>query len=240
MDDAAYEQHYRQEEEHWWFRGRRDVIWSLLRRAGLPDDPRLLDAGCGTGRNLIEFGRLGPARGIDPSPQAVEFCRRRGLDNVTEARIEELPFPDASFDVMLACDVIEHVPDDAVALTELRRVAAPGGMLLVTVPAYRWMWSPHDVYMHHYRRYTLRGLRERVRAAGWEPVVDSYFMTAILPVAAAARLTWRAARRDPASDIDRTSPRLNPVLLAPSRWEAAAIARGIRLPAGVSVGMVCR
>src|SRR5438034_3703599 len=168
MDEGAYEQHYRQEDEHWWFRGRREVIWSLLRRAGLPENPRLLDAGCGTGRNLVEFGRLGPARGIDTSRQAVDFCHRRGLDNVAEARIEELPFPDASFDLVLACDVVEHVPDDAAALTELRRVVAPGGRLLLTVPAYRWMWSPHDVYMHHYRRYTLRGLRDRVRAAGWE------------------------------------------------------------------------
>jgi SAM-dependent methyltransferase len=240
MEEGAYEQHYRQEDQHWWFRGRRDVIWSLLRHAGLPDNPRLLDAGCGTGRNLVEFGGLGPALGIDPSTQAVDFCRRRGLDNVTEARIEELPFPDDSFDLILACDVIEHVPDDAAALTELRRVSASGGLLLLTVPAYGWMWSPHDVFMHHYRRYTLRGLRKRVRAAGWEPVVDSYFMTAILPVAAAARLAWRATRRRPASDIDRTPPWLNRAVLAPVRAEAAAIGRGVRLPAGVSVGMVCR
>jgi SAM-dependent methyltransferase len=240
MDEGAYEQHYRQEDEHWWFRGRREVIWALLRRAGLPASPRLLDAGCGTGRNLVEFGRLGTARGIDPSTQAVDFCHRRGLDNVTEARIEELPFPDDSFDLMLACDVIEHVPDDAPALTELRRVGAPGGLLLLTVPAYRWMWSAHDVYMHHYRRYTLGRLRDRVRAAGWEPVVDSYFMTAILPIASGVRLAWRATGREPASDVDRTPPWLNRVLLTPVLGEAAAIARGVRLPAGVSVGMVCR
>ena len=92
MDDAAYAQHYEQEETHWWFRGRRRVIWALLGRAGLPDRPRLLDAGCGTGRNLVEFGVLGPAQGIDPSEQAVAFCRKRGLDHVSRARIEELPF----------------------------------------------------------------------------------------------------------------------------------------------------
>ena len=240
MDDAAYAQHYEQEETHWWFRGRRRVIWALLGRAGLPDRPRLLDAGCGTGRNLVEFGVLGPAQGIDPSEQAVAFCRKRGLDHVSRARIEELPFDAASFDLLLACDVIEHVPDDARALSELRRVAAPGARLLLTVPAYSWLWSPHDVYMHHHRRYTLRELRARTRAAGWEPVVDTYFMTLVLPAVTAIRLTGKALRRGPESDIRPTHPALNRVLETAVGAEASAIARGARLPAGVSIGMVCQ
>jgi SAM-dependent methyltransferase len=240
MDEAAYAQHYEQEETHWWFRGRRRVIWALLGRAGLPDRPRLLDAGCGTGRNLVEFGVLGPARGIDPSEQAVAFCRKRGLDQVSRARIEELPFDAASFDLLLACDVIEHVPDDARALAELRRVAAPGARLLLTVPAYGWLWSSHDVYMHHHRRYTLRDLRARTRAAGWKPVVDTYFMTMVLPAVAAIRLTGKALHRGPESDIRPTHPALNRVLETAVGDEASAIARGARLPAGVSIGMVCR
>jgi SAM-dependent methyltransferase len=240
MDEAAYAQHYEQEETHWWFRGRRRVIWALLGRAGLPDRPRLLDAGCGTGRNLVEFGVLGPARGIDPSEQAVAFCRKRGLDHVSRARIEELPFEAASFDLLLACDVIEHVPDDARALAELRRVAAPGARLLLTVPAYAWLWSTHDVFMHHHRRYTLRDLRARTRAAGWEPVVDTYFMTVVLPAVAAIRLTGKALHRGPVSDIRPTHPALNRVLETAVGAEVSAIARGARLPAGVSIGMVCR
>ena len=98
---------------------------ALLRRAGLPPSPRILDAGCGTGRNLVEFGGLGEAHGIDFSAEAVRFCHRRGLPGVQQAAIEELPFPDAHFDVVLATDVIEHLDDDRVALAELRRVTAP-------------------------------------------------------------------------------------------------------------------
>ena len=240
MDESAYEQHYQQEDDHWWFRGRRRVIWALLGRGGLPDRPRLLDAGCGTGRNLVEFGGLGPARGIDPSEQAVAFCRQRGLDHVSRGRIEELPFAAASFDLLLACDVIEHVPDDARALVELRRVAAPGARLLLTVPAYGWLWSSHDVYMHHHRRYTLRQLRARTRAAGWEPAIDSYFMTAVLPPVAVTRLAGKMLDREPESDIKATQPALNRSLEMLVRAEAAAISRGARLPAGVSIGMVCR
>ena len=99
MEDAIYQQLYDLEDGHWWFRGRRAVLWALMRRAGLPEGSRVLDAGCGTGRNLAEFGALGTARGVDPSPAAIEFCRRRGLTGVTEAGIEALPFDD-----MLASD----------------------------------------------------------------------------------------------------------------------------------------
>src|SRR5258708_6435351 len=101
----------------YWTNGWNTVTGSTSSRLA-PARPRRLDAGCGTGRNLVEFGVLGPAQGIDPSEQAVAFCRKRGLDHVSRARIEELPFEAASFDLLLACDVIEHVPDDARALAE--------------------------------------------------------------------------------------------------------------------------
>ena len=240
MDLEAYNEHYHHEEAHWWFRGRLRIIWALLGRAGLPPRPRVLDAGCGTGRNLVEFGRLGPASGVDASETAVEFCRRRGLDGVQLGRLEALPFDDRSFDLLLACDVLEHVVDDAPALAELRRVAAPGAHLLITVPAYHWLWSKHDVQLHHHRRYTLRELRIRARAAGWEPIADSYFMTILLPAVAATRLLDRVTGRTPASDLNRTPPLLNAAFEAPARAEAALIARGARLPAGVSIGAVCR
>ena len=133
MEDEIYQQLYDLEDGHWWFRGRRAVLWALMRRAGLPDRPRILDAGCGTGRNLAEFGALGTAQGVDPSPSAIEFCRRRGLTGVEAAGIEALPFGDGSFDLILATDVLEHVERDDLAASELRRVAAPGALLVVTV-----------------------------------------------------------------------------------------------------------
>jgi SAM-dependent methyltransferase len=240
LEDHVYQQLHELEDGHWWFRGRRAVLWSLLRRAGFAPTPRILDAGCGTGRNLAEFGRLGPARGVDPSPQAIAYCRSRGLEDVVEGRIEALPFPDADFDVLLATDVLEHVEHDDAALVELRRVAAPGARLLVTVPAYQWLWSQHDDSHHHLRRYTARRLRERMRPAGWCPLHESYFNTALLPPIAVVRTVGR--RRTPTngrSDYQLTGGRLNRVLELPMRGEAALIGRGARLPAGVSIGMVC-
>jgi SAM-dependent methyltransferase len=240
MEEGAYAEMYGLEDAHWWFRGRRAVIRALLDHAKLPPKVRLLDAGCGTGRNLVEFGSLGSAAGVDPSADAVAFCQERGLHDVRQAGLETLPFGPGEFDLLLACDVLEHVEDDGGALTELRRVASAGGMLLITVPAYQWMWTEHDVQLHHFRRYTLRNLRFRVRDAGWDLVRATYFNSMALPLVAAARLAERPSSRRGHTDLDRTPAILNGVLELPMKLEAIMIGHGARLPAGVSLGMLCR
>src|SRR3954452_12461289 len=125
MEQEIYRLLYELEDRHWWFRGRWAVIEALLRAAPLPGSPRVLDAGCGTGRNLLRYSRLGTAEGMDPSADAVEFCRRRGLE-VEQGTLERLPFDDGRFDLVAATDVVEHVDDDGRALEALRRVSAPG------------------------------------------------------------------------------------------------------------------
>ncbi|MGH9297027.1 MAG: class I SAM-dependent methyltransferase [Acidimicrobiales bacterium] len=240
MEKSAYEEMYEQEGIHWWFRGRRAVIWALLGRLELPAQIRLLDAGCGTGRNLVEFGKLGPAVGADPSEDAVAFCKERGLENVHCAGLEQLPFDPGEFGLVLAFDVIEHVADDVGALRELRRVAAPGAILLLTVPAYQWMWTEHDVQLHHFRRYRLSTLRDRVLEAGWSLERATYFNSILLPLIALARLASRWASRPGHTDLDRTPAPLNRALELPLDLEAATIRRGGRFPAGVSLAMICR
>jgi SAM-dependent methyltransferase len=244
MEERAYAEMYEQEDHHWWFRGRRAVIWALLHRTTLPATPTILDAGCGTGRNLVEFGALGAATGVDPSADAVAFCHRRGIGNVVCAGLEALPFDDGEFDLVLACDVLEHIEDDSGALRELHRVARPGAHLLITVPAYQWMWTEHDVQLHHVRRYTSAVLRARVMGAGWSVETTTYFNSILLPVVAAARAMTR--RRGPGdarrgrTDLDRTPALVNRALELPMLVEAAMVRRGARFPAGVSLGLVCR
>jgi SAM-dependent methyltransferase len=240
MDEQIYDHIYAQEDWHWWFRGRRAVIHALLERAELAPNPRILDAGCGTGRNLVELGPLGEAHGVDASPQAVEYCRKRGLARVQHGTLDALPFEPGSFDLMLMSDVLEHIEDDDEALRELLRVATPAGRLVMTVPAYGWMWSQHDVSHHHHRRYTRPLLRERVRAAGWEPTFATYFNSILLPPIALVRALARRGEPKEHGDMELTPGRLNGVLSLPMRAEAGLIRRGVRLPAGVSIGMVCR
>lgn len=237
MDEEVYRLSYELEDRHWWYRGREAVVDALLGRLDLPASPRILDAGCGTGRNLQRYSRIGRTEGVDPSPDAVEFCRRRGLEAVQQAGLEELPFEDGRFDLLTATDVIEHVSDDAGALRELRRVAAPAAALLLTVPAYQWMWSAEDERLEHKRRYTRRRLREVAEASGWRPAFGTYFNSILLPPIAVAR---RLRRSSGGAELAATPRWLDASLSIPMRLEARLIALGVRLPAGVSVGLVCR
>jgi SAM-dependent methyltransferase len=240
LEDWAYKELYELEDDHWWFRSRRHVVWALLRRERLPAPARILDAGCGTGRNLVEYAKLGEVEGVDMSEQAVEFCHRRGFDGVRQASLEDLPFEDDRFDLITATDVIEHLDDDVGVLRELRRVAAPDGRLVVTVPAYQWLWTQHDESLHHKRRYTAERLRRAVTAAGWTPRNETYFFMSMLPPVALVRgLRRLRPAADENSDLALTTGTLNRLLDLPMKGEARLIGRGRRLPAGVSLGMVC-
>lgn len=239
MRESAYREHYEVEDRHWWFRGRWAVVEALLSRTQLPAKPRILDAGCGTGGNLQRYSRMGDAAGVDPSTDAVRFCHERGFASVRQAGLESLPFPGGSFDLIAATDVVEHIAAEDVALNELRRVAAPNGVMLLTVPAYMWMWSEEDENLHHKRRYTRARLRKAVEQAGWEPQIATYFNSLLLPpIALARRLPQRGNGKK--ADLDRTSPLLDGPLSLPMRFEARLIRAGASLPAGVSVGIVCR
>jgi SAM-dependent methyltransferase len=157
-------------------------------------------------------------------------------------RLEDLPWPEHTFDLITCLDVIEHTPDDRLTLSELRRVSRPGGWLLVTVPAYQALWSEHDVANHHYRRYNRRSLRAAATAAGWDPVRFTSFNSLLLAPAAIVRLAQRrrALQDDYTPDLQLGPARLNGVLEWPMRLEAGWLRRGRKLPAGLSLLAVLR
>lgn len=244
MEQRYYEEYARVQAAHWWFAGRRRIIGSLLER-GLPAADRgrrILDVGCGTGTNLDELGRFGRVEGVEAEAAAVEYCRGHGGWSVTEASGDELPFDDDGFDLVTLLDVIEHVPDDATILGEARRVLRPDGRVLVTVPAYTWMWGAQDEISHHYRRYTAPRLRASLLGAGFEPVRVTYFNTLLFPPIAAIRLLrrLRPRRGEARSDFELNEPgRLNSMLARTFGLEAPIVARA-SLPFGVSVAALAR
>lgn len=241
--DRDYElQTHQAEDRHWWYRGRRTVLERVIAQLRLPARARILDAGCGSGRNMVDLARHGTVTGIELSDTSVALARERDCGEVIAGSVLEMPFAADSFDLAASLDVIEHLADDLAALRELRRVVAPGGALLVTVPAYQWLWSGHDEINHHHRRYTRSSLLQVAREAGWEPVRTTYFNSLLLPAAIALRLLDRFSRKTTESSLDLwvPPPALNWLLERPLALEAALIGRGRRIPAGLSLLVVLR
>jgi len=241
--DRDYElQTHQAEDRHWWYRGRRKVLERVVEDLRLPARARILDAGCGSGRNMVELARHGTVTGVELADASVSLARERGAGEVIAGSVLEMPFEADSFDLAASLDVIEHLEDDLTALRELRRVVAPGGSLLVTVPAYQWLWSGHDEINHHFRRYTRRSLQRAGEEAGWQQVRTTYFNSLLLPAAILLRVLDRFNRKTTESSLDLWVPPqpLNWLLERPLQLEAALIGRGGRIPAGLSLLAVFR
>jgi ubiquinone/menaquinone biosynthesis C-methylase UbiE len=189
MHGHTYRILYETEERHWWLSSRRKMVldWIAQRYPGRTD-LHILDVGCGTGLMLQEMQTYGTVEGVELSDEALEYCRRRGCRNVRKASAMELPFADASFDVLTAVDILEHMDDDHRALREWARVLKPGGRLFVFVPAHRWLWSLQDEISGHRRRYAFRELRRLVEGAGLRLERQSYVSTLLFPVIFLGRL----------------------------------------------------
>jgi SAM-dependent methyltransferase len=236
MEESEFRAMLDESQRHWWYRGRRRIVLDALDALRLPATTRVLDAGCGSGAMLHDLERYGETTGVEPHPLGVAAAHRGGHPRVVRARVEELPFAAASFELVTCLDVIEHTPDDGLALAELHRVTSPGGHLVVTVPAYPALWSQHDVVNGHHRRYVRKTLLDAATAAGWRPLRHTHFNMLFLLPAALVRVAFKSqGERQRRSELALTPRSLDPVLELPLRLEAALLRRGIRLPAGLSL-----
>jgi len=179
MNDAEYKKMFDLESYYWWFVARRKLVSSML--FGLVKSPAerttILDVGCGTGLNVSVFSKFGQVYGADSSLEALALAQSRGVKNVVLTDVEMLDFPDEKFDIVTALDVLEHTDNDQAALREMWRVLKPGGKLVVTVPAYGFLWTEHDEALHHRRRYTAYELRNKMTTVGFDVQRSTYFIT---------------------------------------------------------------
>ncbi len=172
------------EDNHWWFATRTWAIETFL--AALPQKNNLdvLDIGCGAGNMIHHLASYGRVRGIEVDARPVKIAQERGYDVRLGDATREIPFPDASFDLVTALDVIEHVDADENILREAFRVLRPRGALLLTTPAFQWLWSHNDELNAHKRRYTAKELRAKMERSGFKIERLSYNFFLVLPLAA--------------------------------------------------------
>lgn len=229
------------QERHWWYSARRKILEGVLERVwsqGVPEGT-LYDLGCGVGANLPVLEKFGPTVGVDMSEDAVAFCHERGHANVVRADLDHLQgLEPGSGSVVVLADVIEHLDDERPCLTAARRALADNGLLIVTVPAYQFLWSPADDINHHRRRYTAASLR-RVLEPMFEIEQLTYFNTLLFGLIAAGRAAEKLMRRSGDDMAHVPAEPVNRALRAIFASEAHIIPR-VRLPFGVSILCVCR
>ena len=202
MNLREYEIMYRVEERHWWYRSLRGMLRLFWRRHGLPDRPRVLDVGCGTGANLDAFQSIADVHGIDFAEEAIRFCRKRDMTCTAVASAIALPFAAEAFDAVISCDVLSHqsIQDKQCMLREVHRVLKPGGVAILNVPAYQWLRSSHDDHVQMDRRFSRSEMVALLQASAFTVLDVTYWNTLLFPAIACVRL-WRKRRPAEASDL---------------------------------------
>ncbi len=238
MERVVYDRMAELDATHWWYRARREVLAALIaRKVPLPERARILEIGCGTGHNLAMLGRFGTVDALEMDGAARAVASRRLGHRVGDARLPELPgVPERHYDLIALLDVLEHVEDDRAALRSIARRLKPGGRILITVPAFQWMWSAHDVVNHHHRRYSRRSFRQAAADAGLHVEHLSWFNSLLFPLAAAARLAGRVTGKQESDDTLPPAP-LNRLFETVFALERHAIGR-LPFPPGVSIAAV--
>ena len=238
MDESLYWKFYEVERSHWWFVARRQILLALCRHY-LPTGGRVLDVGCATGYFLEGAQQEFDAWGIDPSPIAVKICQDRGLTQVVRGSTEDLSaVRDKDFEVVGFFDVLEHVDDDLSALRNAGDVLTERGRVMITVPAYMWLWSEHDVLNEHKRRYAKNELAALLHQAGFEIEQLTYFNSYLFPSAVLARLARRIVRSVGKADLSMPPPwanRLMTRVFASERRHLVPNGRPRGFPTGLSL-----
>lgn len=243
MEPHEYARIARRESFYFWHVGRREILREALLRHVSPDASgrqKILDYGCGPGGNILVLKDFGVVSGVDVADPALQFAKTRGFRELVKVDGSQTPFPDNSFDIVASLDVFEHIEDDSAAIRECFRMVKPGGILLTTVPAHRWLWSAHDTTLGHFRRYTKGELQEKIAAAGFETLEWSHFVTVAVPINFVRTVIDRIRKPKAVDTYDiEFSPLVNSLLLLLLRVERMLI-RLFPIPVGSSLMMVAR
>ena len=236
MEPGTYQLMRQIEDEHWWFVARRNIIGALLDRLNLPAQAEILELGCGTGGNIALLRRFGAVTCVELDKIAAQMARDRNLAPVLYGKLpDKLPEFSRQFDVVTLFDVIEHVKEDGASLQALSSMLNPGGRIVLTVPAFNFLWSQHDDENHHQRRYRRLDLVGLAHQSGLSLDYISYFNFWLFPPVASVRLIRKVIPyRESWQDMRRPSALSNRILQFIFSSERFLMGK-ISLPFGMSL-----
>lgn len=234
MDAQMYQEMMEVEDKHWWFVARRSIIETVISQLNLPKSAEIFEAGCGTGGNLAMLSRHGQVYAMELNETARAVASELHIGDIHPGCLpDNLPFPDKKFDLIVLLDVLEHLEDDRASLQALSAKLKPSGWLLITVPAFPWLWSRHDELLHHKRRYLLHHLRQTTIDAGYDTHFVSYFNFILFPLIATVLLVQSWLNRGGNEQNLPLDP-INQLLTFLFALERHCIGR-LSLPFGVSI-----
>ncbi|MDP2684186.1 MAG: class I SAM-dependent methyltransferase [bacterium] len=244
MEIIEYKLLFDAEKVGFWPVARREILREkILKYQKNNESKKILDIGCGPGGNILLLKEFGHVTGLDFSEEALKFAKTNNFDSLVQASATNIPFIDASFDMVTSLDVLEHIQDDNTAIQEALRVLKPGGMYVVTVPAYQALWSQHDVSMHHIRRYLKSELLSKLNKVGFEIDYHTYFIMLSVPIRILQILKDKLFKnnlsRDKVSNKVEYSGPVNSFLLFLLRIEKIML-RYVKVPFGTSILVIAR
>mgnify|MGYP001614800396 CR=1 FL=1 len=234
MDTREFHEMYQLEDTHWWFVTKRKFIQVILQGKKFS---RILDIGCGTGKNLEILSKYGKTYGIDPSPLAIKYCHQRHLKNLQLATINSMKFPENYFDLITLFDVLSHksIVDDHQAISKLCRIIKPHGYLLITDVAFQFLWGPHDLAFHEKKRYSRFELISLLNQSGFKIKKASYYFCSTFPLLVINRLFKKIIYKNKhASDVNQVQSIINCFFIWLYKFELQLFKK-INLPFGSSI-----
>lgn len=239
MQKYLYKDLYLLEDKHWWHISKRRAVSYLIQKYTPGGNLKILDIGCGTGRNIEELQKFGNVYGIDSSTDALRYCKKRGLKNINVGNAEKTLIKSGSFDIVSLLDVLEHT-DDNKTLQEMQRILKKNGLIIITVPAFSWLWSKWDEVLHHKRRYDKAKITAILLKNNFTPIYTTYLYSyLVLPAVIIRKVKQRLSQKGYTSDFQLSNQWINKIMSLISNIEFQ-IAQKVSIPIGTSIFIVAK
>ncbi len=234
MEVEVYKRWDEENQKHWWFEGRKKIIYSILKNNIRKNDLKILDFGCGVGVNTKMLTEFGDVTCFDPSPEAIKFLKRK-FNNDKKVLVEDnLDNCSEQFDLIIAADVVEHIENDKEEIIKLHKLLKSDGLFFATVPAYQFLFSIKDIKLHHKRRYNLFNFKKLISPFFNKIKISYYNFFLFLPISLAI-IYYKFLRKDFIDKVEKKPNKIINFLFYKIFSYESSLLNKVNFPFGISI-----